>query len=70
MTMDEYLKGQTIKKVRPMLPEEMDELRWETDTVPTVLELSSGNILIPARDAELNAPGYVLLKREGRFYGV
>lgn len=70
MTMDEYLKGQTIKKVRPMLPEEMEELRWEHDEAPNVLELSSGNILIPARDAALNGPGYALLKRGGSFYGV
>lgn len=72
MKMNEYFKGQTITKVRRMSKEEMEELNWEDKpwAIHNVMELSGGGILIPASDESLNSPGYMLIKRDGKFYGI
>lgn len=49
----------TIIRERLMTKEEMDELGWSPDYVPTVLELDDGTTLIPAADPELEGPGAI-----------
>jgi len=49
----------TIIRERLMTEEEMDDLGWSPEWVPTVLELDDGTTLIPAADPELERPGAI-----------
>jgi hypothetical protein len=68
------MRDKHIKQTRPMTTPELEDLGWEHERqfiCPMVIELEDGSILIPARDAELNGPGHLLLKdTDGNYYSV
>lgn len=52
------LVGRTVVSVRPLTPEEMDNLGWYPDGDPgTIIQLTGGILLWAAQDEESNGPG-------------
>lgn len=66
--MHDTIQGLTIKSVRHLTPEEMEEEGWEHYTHKQVIciELSDGTLLYPSRDAEGNGPGEIFGQSEGQ----
>ena len=56
--------GATITKVRPMTAKELKEVGWEDryGSVPIIIELSNGEVLIPSMDAEGNGAGHIFVE--------
>jgi len=58
------LVGCTITKVRAMTPSEMSESLWYEGggSIPIVIELNDGRVLIPSSDPEGNMPGHIFVE--------
>lgn len=57
-----------VAKVRRATDEEVPD-HW-TRANPVCLEMQDGSVVIPARDPELNGPGYLLeVDQDGNYFG-
>jgi hypothetical protein len=55
------LVGRTIKSVREMTEEEVENMGWYVGggSVPVVFTLDDGTVMVPSQDPEGNGPGHI-----------
>lgn len=71
MTDDRLVKGATIEEAREMADDELEIEGWpEQARALVVLELSSGVVIYPSRDAEGNGGGALVGYTEDEIIGV
>jgi hypothetical protein len=58
------LIGKTVREVRPLFPEEIEDLGWESGdhTVAFAVIFTDGSFIIPMRDDEGNGAGTLIFE--------
>lgn len=66
VVMKEYggLAGKTVKEVRALFPEEIEDLGWDTrdHTIAFAVIFTDGSFIIPMRDDEGNGAGTLIFE--------
>jgi len=59
------LIGRTIKAIRPMYAEEVEDFDWGQSMydVPFIIILDDDTVVIPSQDPEGNGPGHLFVER-------
>lgn len=62
------LIGKTIKEVRHMTSEELEQEQWSGEKSPAVIVLDNGTKIYASRDHEGNGPGTLFIQHQNKNY--